>query len=83
MTTRDMLLGVLVTAIWGFNFSVIKMGLSAMDPFMLAGCRFLLCAVPLVFFVARLDTAFKYVIAYGLLLLVAQPTAAAAALSEA
>ena len=67
MTTRDMLLGVLVTAIWGFNFSVIKMGLSAMDPFMLAGCRFLLCAVPLIFFVARPDTAFKYVIAYGLL----------------
>lgn len=66
MRLGDFLLTVLITAIWGANFSVIKLGLSSIDPFTLTGLRFLLCALPLVFFIKRPDVSFYYVAAYGL-----------------
>ncbi|XKY25342.1 EamA family transporter (plasmid) [Pseudomonas luteola] len=42
-----------MSAIWGVNFSVIKLGLATVDPFTLAGLRFLLCAVPTVFLIPK------------------------------
>lgn len=36
MKLPHLLLAVLITAIWGINFSVIKLGLHAIDPFILA-----------------------------------------------
>jgi O-acetylserine/cysteine efflux transporter len=66
MSIKDFSLAVLITAIWGVNFSVIKIGLSSLDPFTLSGLRFLLCAFPLVFFIKRPDVSMKYVVAYGL-----------------
>ena len=67
MTVKDFSLAILITAIWGLNFSVIKIGLSSLDPFTLAGVRFLLCAFPLIFFVRKPDVSMGYVIAYGLI----------------
>ncbi|MDC0948589.1 EamA family transporter [Gammaproteobacteria bacterium] len=67
MSFKDFLLATLVTAIWGLNFSVIKIGLSSLDPFTLAGVRFLLCAFPLVFFVRKPDVPMSYVASYGIL----------------
>lgn len=67
MTQRDVGLAVLITAIWGFNFSVIKLGLHSLDPFLLAGLRFFLCAFPCIFFVKRPSVAMKYLVSYGLL----------------
>ena len=66
MSIKDFSLAILITAIWGVNFSVIKIGLSSLDPFTLAGLRFLLCAFPLVFFIKKPDVSMKYVVAYGL-----------------
>jgi len=66
MSIKDFSLAVLITAIWGVNFSVIKIGLSSLDPFTLSGLRFLLCAFPLVFFIKKPDVPMKYVAAYGL-----------------
>ncbi len=66
MSIKDFSLAILITAIWGINFSVIKIGLSSLDPFTLAGLRFLLCALPLVFFIKKPDVSMKYVVAYGL-----------------
>jgi len=40
MSTKDISLAVLITFIWGINFSVIKLGLGTVDPFFLAGARF-------------------------------------------
>jgi O-acetylserine/cysteine efflux transporter len=60
------MLAVVVTAVWGFNFSVIKFGLGTIDPFVLAGVRFALCALPAVFLVRRPDVPWRYVIGYGL-----------------
>jgi O-acetylserine/cysteine efflux transporter len=60
------LLAVLITAVWGVNFSVIRLGLDSVDPFVLAGLRFLLCALPAVFFIRRPDVPMRYVAGYGL-----------------
>ncbi len=67
MNIKDFSLAVLITAIWGLNFSVLKIRLSSLDPFTLAGLRFLLCAFPLVFFIKKPDVSMRYVVAYGLI----------------
>ncbi|PLY07239.1 MAG: hypothetical protein C0625_06390 [Arcobacter sp.] len=67
MKQNDLILTIFVTFIWGVNFSVIKLGLTSLDPFILAGMRFLLCALPLVFFIKKPKVAMKYIISYGLL----------------
>ncbi|ELS41255.1 EamA family transporter [Pseudomonas syringae] len=59
-------LAVLVMAIWGINFSVIKLGLTNIDPLILAGLRFSLCALPAIFFVRRPNVPWRYLIGYGL-----------------
>ncbi len=59
-------LAVLVMAIWGINFSVIKLGLTNVDPLILAGLRFSLCALPAIFFVRRPNVPWRYLIGYGL-----------------
>ncbi|HEY4091856.1 MAG TPA: EamA family transporter [Luteibacter sp.] len=53
MRPVHVLLGVLVTLIWGSNFSVIEVGLGALDPFVLTTLRFVFTAMPLVFFVRK------------------------------
>jgi O-acetylserine/cysteine efflux transporter len=67
MRTKHLLMAVLITVIWGFNFSVIKLGLRSIDPFVLAGIRFTLCALPAVFFLPRPRVACRYLAGYGLL----------------
>ncbi|MEX5410188.1 EamA family transporter [Atlantibacter hermannii] len=66
MKLPHLLLAVLITAIWGINFSVIKLGLHAVDPFILAGLRFTLCALPALLFIKKPDVPWRYLIAYGL-----------------
>ncbi|MNN00414.1 putative amino-acid metabolite efflux pump [compost metagenome] len=53
MSKRDLVAGVLVTVLWGCNFSVIELGLRSLDPYLLTLLRFVFCAMPLVFFVKR------------------------------
>jgi len=66
MKFTHLLLAVLITAIWGVNFSVIRLGLHAVDPFILAGIRFTLCALPALFFIRKPDVPWRYIIGYGL-----------------
>ena len=53
MSLPHILLAILVTAVWGFNFVVIHWGLGDMPPLLLSAMRFLVAAVPAVFFVKR------------------------------
>ena len=53
MKTRDLILGVIVTLIWGSNFSVIEVGLRDLDPFLLTAFRFAFTAFPLMLFLRR------------------------------
>lgn len=66
MKLHHLLLAILITAIWGVNFSVIKLGLHSVDPFILAGIRFTLCAMPALFFMKKPDVPWRYIISYGL-----------------
>jgi O-acetylserine/cysteine efflux transporter len=66
MKIRHLLLAIAVTAIWGLNFSVIKLGLTTVDPFILAGIRFTLCALPAIFFIPKPDVPWRYIVGYGL-----------------
>ncbi|MBS0968839.1 hypothetical protein CYR40_07340 [Chimaeribacter arupi] len=66
MKLYHLLLAMLITAIWGINFSVIKLGLSSVEPFTLAGIRFMLCALPALFFIKKPDVPWRYLISYGL-----------------
>lgn len=66
MKIRDILLALLVVAIWGFNFVVIKVGVTEVPPLLLTGFRFLLAAFPLVFFIKKPATSWGYIVAYGM-----------------
>ncbi|MDX6022194.1 O-acetylserine/cysteine exporter [Scandinavium sp. V105_16] len=66
MTRKDGLLALLVVVVWGLNFVVIKVGLHNMPPLMLAGLRFLLVAIPAIFFVARPKVPLSLLLGYGL-----------------
>lgn len=67
MRAVDTGLALLITAIWGLNFSIIKLGLATLDPNLMAAIRFALCALPAVFFVPRPNVAWRYWVIYGLL----------------
>ncbi|MGW6446035.1 EamA family transporter [Lentzea sp. NPDC055074] len=72
MSPRHVLLAVLVAAIWGFNFVVLKVGLDEFPPILFSALRFLAAAVPAVFFIGRPSVAWRWVIAVGLVLGVAK-----------
>lgn len=65
-------LGVLVAAVWGVNFVVIDVGLDHFPPLLFSALRFLVAALPAVFFVPRPRVAAKWILAVGLLLGVAK-----------
>lgn len=67
MQKKHMLLALLVTAVWGFNFPITKLGLARIDPLLLTAIRFTLAALPLVFIVKRPQVAFGWLAAYGLI----------------
>ena len=49
MQRKHILLAVMVTAIWGINFSVIRIGLGSFPPLLLLALRFVLAALPALF----------------------------------
>ncbi len=66
MKTKDLALLIVVTAIWGLNFSLIKLGLQNIDPYFLAAARFALCAFPAILFVKRPQLPWSYLLSYGM-----------------
>ncbi|HQT89859.1 MAG: EamA family transporter [Acidiphilium sp. 37-64-53] len=66
LSTRHALLALAVVAVWGTNFVIIRLGLDQFPPFLLAGLRFSLAALPGVFFLPRPTVAWRNLAAYGL-----------------
>lgn len=66
LTSADLAKALGVTLLWGLNFSLIKYCLAYIDPYTLAGLRFLLCALPLVFFLPRPVLPLHLLAGYGL-----------------
>lgn len=65
-------LAVLVAALWGVNFVVIEIGLDHFPPLLFSALRFLVAALPAVFFVGRPKVAWKWIVGVGLALGVAK-----------
>lgn len=61
-------LALLVVAIWGTNFVVIKVGLRDFEPLVFAALRFFFCVVPLAFFVKRPPGAWRWLALFGIFL---------------
>ncbi|BCQ37363.1 EamA family transporter (plasmid) [Erwinia rhapontici] len=67
MHRKHIILAILVTAIWGINFPITKLGLARIDPLLLTAIRFSFTAFPLVFFIKRPQVALRWLVAYGLI----------------
>lgn len=72
MSVRDVLLALVVVALWGFNFVVMKWGLESVPPLLLMALRFAFAAVPAVFFIKRPNCAWAWIVGFGLILGVAK-----------
>ncbi|MEU4873323.1 EamA family transporter [Streptomyces sp. NPDC021608] len=72
MRPAHLALAVLVAAVWGVNFTVIEIGLGHFPPLLFSALRFLVAALPAVFLVGRPKTAWKWILAVGLVLGVAK-----------
>ena len=68
LSLRAIVIILLVTAIWGFNFVVIKIGVDGVPPFFLAALRFTLSVFPAIFLVRRPQVSWPLLASYGLLL---------------
>lgn len=66
MIRNDLFLAVLVMAIWGFNFSMIKMGITEVHPLLATAARFSLAVLPAIFFIRRPNVGWRYLISYGI-----------------
>ena len=66
MPIRHILLALLVVAIWGFNFVVIKLSVEALPPILAAALRFCAAAFPAVLFVRPPKVSAWIVIGFGL-----------------
>ncbi|MCG7392807.1 EamA family transporter [Microvirga sp. ACRRW] len=72
MPLSHSLVAVFVTIIWGLSFVVIKLGVGAMPPLLLAALRFFFAAIPAIIFIRRPQTSWGNLLAYGFFLGVAQ-----------
>ena len=68
MRLRDVLLALLVVAIWGFNFVIIKVSMGSVPPLLQASMRFGLAAWPLAFFLPFPKTQWYWVVGFGMTL---------------
>ncbi|WNJ97099.1 EamA family transporter [Vibrio ruber] len=66
MVRNDLFLAIFVMAIWGFNFSMIKLGITEVHPLLTTAARFTLAVIPAIFFIRRPNVAWRYLIAYGI-----------------
>lgn len=68
MKLLHILLLVLVAALWGFNFVVIKIGIDNFPPILFSALRFLFAALPLAFFIKRPAIDWRLIVGIGLVL---------------
>jgi O-acetylserine/cysteine efflux transporter len=68
VTPRHVLLALVVVAIWGTNFVVIKAALATLPPLLFAALRFTLAFLPAALFVARPAVPWSTLAAYGTLI---------------
>jgi O-acetylserine/cysteine efflux transporter len=72
VTPGDILAATSVAVVWGLVFIAIKIGVGETSPLMLSALRFVLAAIPAVFFVRPPKAPLRTVVLYGLLIGVGQ-----------
>lgn len=72
MPPRDLALAFAIVVVWGVNFMAIKWGVTEVAPLLLSALRYVVAALPAVFFVRRPDVALSILISYGLFVGVGQ-----------
>lgn len=72
MTPRDTFLTLAVIVVWGVNFMAIKWGVAEVPPLLLTALRYVVAAVPAIFFVRWPKVGLGILIAYGLAIGVGQ-----------
>lgn len=72
MTAPHAALALAIATVWGLTFVSIRSALEVMPPFALSAWRFGLAAFPLALFVGRPRVAWRWLLAYGLLIAVGQ-----------
>ena len=65
---KDLMLVICFTFIWGFNFVVVRLGLDSFPPLFFLALRFLLAALPAIFFIGRSGISTRMIICIGLVL---------------
>jgi O-acetylserine/cysteine efflux transporter len=65
---RHVLLALLVVAVWGTNFTIIKVALAELPPLLFACLRFTFMLVPAAFFLKRPSVPWRYLAIYGFLI---------------
>jgi O-acetylserine/cysteine efflux transporter len=68
MPLRDILLAVVVTAVWGFNFVAIKWGVVEVPPLFLTVLRFVAVIFPAIFFIPRPSSSLRMLALYGVVM---------------
>lgn len=66
MRPTHLALVLLIIVVWGVNFAIIKVGLAGVPPLLLAGLRFVLAALPAIFFVRPPKVPLRLYIGFGL-----------------
>jgi O-acetylserine/cysteine efflux transporter len=66
MNHRDLLIVLSIMAVWGLNFSVIKLGVGEADPVLVTALRFTFATIPAIFFVKCPNVKWIYLLSYGL-----------------
>lgn len=65
MPLRDVMLATIVALLWGFNFVVMKAGVTEVEPMLLLALRFGLAAFPVVYFVARPNVSWALIFVFA------------------
>jgi O-acetylserine/cysteine efflux transporter len=66
MNIKSVVVLFLVMIVWGVNFSVIKIGLGSISPWLLSASRFLFVVFPAILFVPKPQCHWKWVVLFGL-----------------
>lgn len=65
MPLRDIALALSIMVVWGVNFVAIRWGVNEVPPVLLTSLRYVVAAVPAVFFVRRPQVALGILVGYG------------------
>ena len=68
MKATDFLLAIVIALVWGLNFIFVKLSLNDLSPITLCAVRFVLASIPAVFFIAKPNIPWKWLILYGTLM---------------